>query len=74
MRYLTLDELLYAYDDESGFTVRFSGGKWKLADLNYAALIQDNSVQEITKSEAMRRTGGVDPKEFISGYIAEASK
>lgn len=72
MRYYTLKELLYSYDRDTGFTLKFDGDKWKLSDLSYAALVEDRDVQEITKSEAVKICGEKSPEDFIDEFISGA--
>ena len=69
IRYFTLDTLLYAYDTNSGLTLKYVDNQWMLSDITYAFLVTENSVQEIYDKEAMKITNNISPNEFIKKFM-----
>lgn len=68
IRYFTLDNLLYAYDTNSGLTLKYANNQWSLADLTYAYLINDDNVQEIYVKEALKITNNVTPDKLLDTF------
>ncbi len=70
MRYFSLAEVLYCYDKETGFTLKWKGEGWGLADLSYAALLASDEVQELTEGEALRKKPS--PAAFLQEFFKQA--
>ena len=69
IRYFILDTLLYAYDTNSGLTLKYVDNQWGLSDITYAFLITENNVQEIYDKEEMKITNNISPNEFIKKFM-----
>ena len=61
MKYiLTKNGTLYAYDAEkTGFTFVFKQNKWRVAEVVYGALINEEGNQIITETEANQKANGI---------------
>lgn len=63
MKFLTDENgALYAYDEQSGLTLQFIGGKWDLAPVTYIVLAHDDKFllypmkRQFSKRAEFRRT------------------
>ena len=66
MKYLEKQDLImFAYDDETGFTIQAQKGeKWKLSQLTYAQLLHEDGINPATEAEAKLFTP-YNPKECV---------
>ncbi len=65
MKYLTKQDLMFGYDDETGFTIQAQrGDKWKLSKLTYTQLLHEDDIAPATEAEAKLFTP-YNPKECV---------
>lgn len=70
MKYLKVKHgYLFAYDEESGITLKFVDENWKLSEMTYAELSNSSDVVELTYNEASLITEGKNPKQLIDNII-----
>ena len=69
MKYLTTENCaLFAYDEKSGFTLRFCDGKWELSPVVLNVLEHDG-FYTVPESMAMEKTGGISPYGVLADCI-----
>lgn len=67
MKYFTLNENLYAYDENSGLTLSHDESGWTISNMTLIQLLHENGTNEISKEEAKMITEE-DPIEAIDFY------
>lgn len=70
MKFLTDENgALYAYDEQSGLTLQFIGGKWDLAPVTYIVLAHDDKFFALSDEEAIFKASGISPHGFLKNYV-----
>ncbi len=73
MKYITLNNKLYAYDKDTGMTIEFNNGSWDLTNTDYANLANNSNATEISAQRANEITDGKSAAAFISEYLLTLS-